>query len=190
MFFFHYRRRRDPPVYLSGSDSRCSLKISNTSFICCRAFFTYILDDFTSIQISRYKLIITEKCIEYDLHKETIWCSSTIGDDGIRQYASVAAILAAVLRFQIHNALLVEHCWHKSSTIPLQYIFRVINCLQWENVTHVLQRKKWIQCNLHKETIWLTLTIVDDGTPQWGSDAAILDAVLPFRKLNEDVWLF
>ena len=37
---------------------------------------------------------------------------STIGDDGSRQSRSVAAILAAVLRFRIHKSLLVDFFFH------------------------------------------------------------------------------
>ena len=51
------------------------------------------------------------------LHKETTYFLSTIGDDGSRQYPSVAAILAAVLRFFSYKWILLENFSHKSSIV-------------------------------------------------------------------------
>ena len=88
---------------------------------------------------------------------------STIGDDGSRQYTSVAAILAAVFWKSLPKTVCVEHFSHESS---------------------ILFTPKPFPCvlNLHKETTVCFPTIGDDGSRQCRSDAAIFTAVSPLKS--------
>ena len=124
MFFSHNRRRRNAilaavlrfRMYKSLVVETQSHTTSKSSTISIQSIF-HVID-----RVQR------EKCIQYNLHKETMCFSFTTGDDRIPRCVSIAAILAAVLRCRMQKSLLAEHFSNKSSTFPLQYIFHHISC--------------------------------------------------------------
>ena len=98
---------------------------------------------------------------------------STIGDDGSRQYCSVAGVFVRVFCNIVFVLVMVEHFPHKSSIVSLLSV----NPFSFPFSTVLSFYKVYI-----RKCTCFSPTIGGDGSRQCPSDAGVLAAVL--RKSN------